>query len=93
MFLKSDIFLKCFSRNKEYLKCHAKVTIKAADNNNIEGEKKMTNYEYLITKSDRCVSAARKAENEEIREVWLEKAEKLKAEAMNLSIEEAGKIR
>ena len=31
----------------------------------------MTNYEYLITKSDRCVSAARKAQNEEIREVWL----------------------
>ena len=53
----------------------------------------MTNYEYLITKSDRCVSAARKAENEEIREVWREKAEKLKAEAMNLSIEEAGKTR
>ena len=53
----------------------------------------MTNYEYLITKSARCVSAARKAENEEIREVWLEKAERLKAEAMNLSIEEAGKTR
>lgn len=53
----------------------------------------MTNYEYLITKSDRCVSAARKAQNEEIREVWLEKAEKLKAKALNLSIEEAGKTR
>lgn len=58
-----------------------------------KGERKMTNYEYLITKSDRCVSAARKAQNEEIREVWLEKAEKLKAEATNLSIEEAGKTR
>ena len=53
----------------------------------------MTNYEYLITKSDRCVNAARKAKNEKIREAWLKKAEKLKAEAMNLSIEEAGKTR
>ena len=65
----------------------------SAENKTERRKEKMTNYEYLITKSDRCVSAARKAQNEEIREVWLEKAEKLKAEAMNLSIEEAGKTR
>lgn len=35
---KLDIFIK--EKLIEDLKCHAKVTIKAVDNNNIEGERK-----------------------------------------------------
>lgn len=53
----------------------------------------MTNYEYLMDKSDKCTQAALKASDPEARDIWRGKAEALQKKALLLSIAEAEEVR